>query len=477
MILRTREALSELLARTFPHARDIEPETLDAFVDGLMRARTEASAKSGQDTRASSSRDADPHRILSMRATHARRAPVTSVFTATTHSVWVRLPLDEPVAFETEIGAVLPTDHLLPTVQAVRDRFGDRIGRPFERVDLLTPARTATRFSPMSLYFGYLREDDDKPSFVIYEPGDATGNPGALYLGESLDTVIEEQAGYKPTPLSSPEHWYVGGIRMASNGRDPDVLYMSASDQRGGEPHFRLHVEYTPVEQLPFQLPAADLVEAALRMLAVQKGCGCDQMLIERCVAETGLLTLPWVDRPDNAAPAMSAHGAYEGATMSSGPFVPCTAFDGFIAELPAGERETFQASIAMLLAAVVRADGRFDRLERVELDWRMNFEVPSELGDAFRFSGAAEREYQALLDGAPRADRRPFEERLRELGRIVARLPTPLRQRYGSFVIHACQSAAEASGTCLWFGTKVGDDEKRVLDRMTAVLGLEKNG
>jgi hypothetical protein len=467
MIPRTREALSELLARTVPHAQDIDPETLDAFVDGLMRARAQAPSGSGQDTSKSQPRDPDGHQILSLRATHARRAPVTSVFTAETYAVWVRLPLDEPIAFETAIGSVLPTDHLLPTVQAVRDRFGDRIGRPFERVDLLTPARTGTRFSPMALYFGYLREDDDKPSFVIYEPGDATGNPGALYLGETIDAVIEEQAGYKPTPLSSPEHWYLGGIHMAANGRDPEVLYMSASTERGGEPHFRLHVEYAPVEQPPFQLPAGDLVEAVLRMLAVQKGCGCDQLLIERCVAETGLLTLPWVDRPDNGPPA-------EGATSSSGRFMPSTAFDGFLAELSPSERATFQASIAMLLAAVVRADGKLDRLERIELDWRMNFEVPSVLGDAFRFSAAAEREYRALLEGEPPGDRRPFDQRLRELGGIVARLPAPLRERYGSFVIHAARAAAEASGGVLWFGTKVGDEEKRVLDRITDVLGLE---
>jgi hypothetical protein len=474
MIPRTREALSQLLARTFPHGeQDIDPETLDAFVDGLMRARTQPQSQAEPSTSAAAL-DSDSHRIMSLRATHARRTPVTSVFTAVTHSVWVSLPRDEPVAIETSIGAVLPTDHLLPTVQAVRERFGDRIGQPFERVELLTPARAGTRFAPMALYFGYLREQDDKPSFVIYEPGDATGKPGALYFGKTLETVIEEQAGYQPTPLSSPEHWYVGGLRMAANGREPDVLYMTASEQRGGDPHFRLHVEYAPVEQRPFQLPAGDLVEAALRMLAVQKGVGSEQMLIERLVAETGLITLPWVDRPDNGEPTQDTK---EGAKISSAAFVPSHAFDGFLAELPKTDRETFQSSIAMLLGAIVRADGKLDRLERVEIDWRMNFEVPSELGDAFRFSAAAERELRALLEGAPRADRRPFEERLRELGSVVARLPAPLRERYCSFVIHACRAAAEASGEWLWFGSKVGDEEKRVLDRITAVLELQERG
>lgn len=472
MMLRTREALSQLLARTFPHAEDIDPETLDAFVDGLMRARTQARAEALREP--ATTLDPSAHRVLCLRATHARRTPVTSVFTGVTHAVWVPLPRDEPTEIETALGCVLPKDHLLPTIAAVRARFGERIGRAFERVDLLTPARRGgIRFSPMALYFGYLREDDCAPAFVIYEPGDATGKPGALYLGETLETVVEEQAGYQPTPLSSPEHWYTGGLRMAANGCDPDVLYMSAAVERGGEPHFRLHCEYTPVTELRQALPAADLVEAGLRMLAVQKGVGIDQNVFERLVAETGLLAFDWVDRPDNTDDPRSdsPHGIHAGAAVSAGEFVPSSAFDAFIAELPEHERELFQASVAMLLAAVVRADGKVDRLERVELDWRMNFEVPSALGDAFRFSPAAEREYRALLDNRPPPDRRSFDERLRELGRIVARLPPPLRRRYVSFIGHGCRGAAESSGGWLWFGDKICGAERQVLDRITAAL------
>jgi hypothetical protein len=473
MIPRTRDALSQLLSRTFPHTRDIDPETLDAFVDGLMRART--SGRASRPGTFGSPHDGDAHRVMCLRATHARRTPVTSVFTGVTHAVWVRLPHDEPSAIETRLGDVLPDDHLLSTVDAVRERFGARIGRSFERVDLLTPARQgAVRFSPMSLYFGYLQEQDCAPAFVIYEPGDALGKPGALYLAETLESVVEEQAGYQPTPLSSPTHWYTGGLRMAANSCDPDVLYMSASKQRGDEPHFRLHVEYTAVDELPFMLPAGDLVEAALRMLAVQKGVGCDQNLIERMVAETGLMALEWVDRPDNTGSSdaqATPHGSHP--NISSSDFEPCVAFDGFIAELPAGERELLEASIPMLLGAVVCSDRKLDRLERVELDWRMNFEVPSVLGDAFRFSSSADREYRALLDGRPPADRRSFDTRLRELGTIVARMPAPLRKRYGEFVTQACRAAAESSGDWLWFGTKVGEEEKRVLDRIAAVLDL----
>jgi hypothetical protein len=77
------------------------------------------------------------------------------------------------------------------------------------------------------------------------------------------------------------------------------------------------------------------------------------------------------------------------------------------------------------------------------------------------------------LLDGRPPADRRSFDVRLGELATIVARLPAPLRERYGEFVTHACRAAAESSGDWLWFGTKVGEEEKRVLDRIAAALKL----
>lgn len=458
MIPRTRDALAQLLAQTFPHSQDIEPETVDAFVDRLMQLKTQRAGELAS----ARVEHAGEFPLFSLRATHARRTPITSVFTGITQVVSVRLPADEAIVIDTPIGEVRPQDHLLPTVRAVRERFGERLARPFERVDVLGSARSAgVRFSPMSLYFGYEREHSERPSFVIYEPGDAMGKPGALYLGVTLDAVIEAQAGYKPTPLASPEHWYTGGLRMAANGRDPEVLFMHAAKQRGGEPHFRLHVEYAPVAEVDGS-PIGDLVEAALRMLAVQQGAGADQNLIERLVAETGLLLLPWVDRPDN------------GPQLTEASFEPCRVFEPFLRELSAHERAIFEASVAMLLGAVVRADHELDRLERIELDWIMNFAVPSQLGDAFRFSEAAAHAYEAVLDGTITVAGAELDRRLIELGPIVRRLPAELRERYSSFVVEMCREAAEASGGWLWFGSKVGEEEKQVLDQIAAALGLE---
>lgn len=464
MLPTTRDALAQLLARTFPHSRDLDPATLDAFVDGLMRVRTRVESEDPEDRRRPGEHPHE-HSLFTLRATHARRTPVTSVFTGENHAVRVRLPSDQPAAIETPFGVVLPDDHLLASVREVRERFGDRIGRSFERIDLLTPPReSAIRFAPMSLYFGYEHEEGE-PSFVIYEPGDALGRPGALYLGTTLAAVIEEPAGYKPTPLSSPEHWYTGGIRMAANGRDPEVLYMHAAEQRGGEPHFRLHVEYVISDASESVEPIKNLVEAALRMMAVEKGVGADLNVIERFVAETGLAMLPWIDKPER--PDKPERIEIEA-------FVPNHAFDGFLAELSDAERASFEASVVLLLGAVVRADGKFDRLERIEVDWTMNFKVPAALGDAFRFSAAAAREYAALLEPDCRAPGPSFQTRLAELATIVRRLPEPLHERYTSFMLEICRDAAEASGEWLWFGTKVGAEEKQVLHEIAAALELE---
>jgi len=161
------------------------------------------------------------------------------------------------------------------------------------------------------------------------------------------------------------------------------------------------------------------------------------------------------------------------GETTAAAQAVSSVVFDAFIEGLPAGERRTFESSIVLLLAEVVRADKKFDRLERIEVDWTMNFQVPAALGDAFRFSEAAESEYRTLMEGAPRVDERPFDDRLTELGGVVTRLPEGLREQYRRFVAEVCAAAAESSGAWLWFGTKVSKEEAEVLARIERALGL----
>ncbi|MFV8751945.1 hypothetical protein ACNOYE_15475 [Nannocystaceae bacterium ST9] len=468
MLPRNRTALAELLARTFPSsAGQLDAQTIDAFVDALMAVKTRrGEAKPiGPDPCGPGE-----HVVYRLRATHARRLPIVSVFTGETEAVRVTLGEHAPITWDTPIGLVIPEDHLLPTVDALREKFGARLDRPFEHVELITPARYAfTRFAPMAIYLGYEHAGDARPFFYVFEAGTATGQPKVLYLAPTLDAIVEERSGYEPTPLSSADHWYSGGLRFAAGGNDPEVLFMRASKQRGGEPHLRLHVEYVIHEGEPSLVPAEDMVEAAMRMLAVQRGLALDQNLVEKLIGEAGLSLLGWVDRPDDAGKHL--HHAQERVRHTLHADAQIQALDEFAAGLSEPERALLHASMPALLGLVVRADGKFDRLERIEVDWVMNFEVPAQLGDAFRFSPAAERAYAALVDERPHAEL--DHAWLEPLGRVVERMPTALRQHYREFVASICRSAAESSGELLWFGAKVNAKEHAMLDRIAAALGL----
>lgn len=466
MLARNRAALSQLLARSFPASEDIDANTVDAFLDALMAVKTRRSGRERASTREPQARDAAGNAVYRLRATHARRLPVTSIFTGQTEAVRVTLGRERAISWDTPIGVVAPADHLLPTVAAVRERFGGRIARPFTHVEVITPPRLAfARFAPMAIYLGYAHEGDATPFFYVFEAGTATGQPKVLYLAPTLDSVVEERSGYAPTPFSSADNWYTGGLRFAANGHDPEVLYMRASRERGGEPHLRLHVEYSLLDADPLVLPAEDLVEAALRVCALQRGMRLEQGLVERLVAEAGLLVLPWIDRPDNAdaRPPPGARPADSSAVVAS--------LGEWAAGLPQGERDALYASIAALLAMVVHADGKFDRLERIEVDWIMNFEVPAHLGDSFRFSPAAEAAYQALGDPASGLG----EAGLGELGRIVAGLPAAIGRHYRRFVASMCRSAAESPGAPPRFGATVSPAASAVLARIGAALGLDE--
>lgn len=168
----------------------------------------------------------------------------------------------------------------------------------------------------------------------------------------------------------------------------------------------------------------------------------------------------------DGLAVPMDTGGTEDGA---------CTVvFNDFAASLGEQERETLHASVAMLIGMVVRADGSFDLLERSAVSKVMDYQVPKYLGDDFRWSFVARREYQALCEGSARHDERAFAERLAELGRLVASMPDELRSTYKTFVSGMVLGLAQASGTVLWFGIRVGPEEKAVLRQIVAALTMD---
>jgi hypothetical protein len=152
-----------------------------------------------------------------------------------------------------------------------------------------------------------------------------------------------------------------------------------------------------------------------------------------------------------------------------------CTVlFNDFAASLGELEREVFHTSIAMLIGMVVHADGSFDVLERSAVSKVMDYQVPKYLGDDFRWSYVARREYQALCEGSPRHDDRPFEQRLGDLAEVLHRMPEDLRAKYKEIVARTVLGVAEASGTALWFGMKIGPHEKEILRHIVSALALD---
>jgi hypothetical protein len=148
--------------------------------------------------------------------------------------------------------------------------------------------------------------------------------------------------------------------------------------------------------------------------------------------------------------------------------------FNDFAASLGEREREVFHESVAMLIGMVVRADGAFDMLERSAVSKVMDYQVPKYLGDDFRWSYVARREYQALCEGSPRVDDRPFEQRLDDLAAVLRAMPDDLRSKYKEVVTRTVLGVAEASGTVLWFGMKIGPQEKGVLRQIVSALALD---
>jgi hypothetical protein len=122
---------------------------------------------------------------------------------------------------------------------------------------------------------------------------------------------------------------------MAANGRDPDVLFMRASATRGEDPYLRLHVEYQSVHAGGRAHSARALMEAVLRILALQKRMGHPQGMID-----LGRRAVPWIDPPDNAPLA---------GVPAQQPFVPAALYDDFLAELDEPDRRVLEAAIAML--------------------------------------------------------------------------------------------------------------------------------
>jgi hypothetical protein len=288
-------------------ADDVMPETLGT-------ARTGSPLRSGNkpwydwDRR----RSKDKYPLYKLAAVHSRREPITSKFTGECQAVRVRLPAT-PVAKDSYVGTffgkVEAGDHLLFSIQQVRDHYASVTGRTvaLERVDLITGARhLGRRFSPVSIYFAYTSDADDAlPCFYILEGGSASGQPKALYVGKDMDTQILQQAGFSFTPLTCKQNWYKGGVEMKTDMRHPARVFLTSSQERDGKfDYIDLSVTYTIIKDprrviAPFELQ----VEAAMRVLAIAEQMGCELRSgggggLQPVLGPIAEATIPWDIKP-----------------------------------------------------------------------------------------------------------------------------------------------------------------------------------
>ncbi len=222
--------------------------------------------------------------LYSLEAKHVRREPIESAFTGKCQSVRVSLPatpVDRDAYIGTFIGKVEAGDHLLFSIEAVRDFYERTFGPApkIERVDLITGARhLGRRFSPVSIYLAFSDADQpDKPCFFILEGGSASGQPKALYGAKDMTVIIHQKAGFSFTPLTCSNNWYKGGVEMKPDMLHPARVFLTSAQERDGSfDYLDLSVRYKVNKDprrviAPFELQ----VEAALRVLAIAKQMGC----------------------------------------------------------------------------------------------------------------------------------------------------------------------------------------------------------
>lgn len=224
----------------------------------------------------------DVTRYYWVEASHRRKHPSDYLpFVGRLAMARVTLPARSPETFRTALGTIEPEDHLIATVDEANQKFPSHLGAPLARVDVITPLRQGLRFGALSVYLGY-HDPAQLPSCYILEAGTATGQPKVLFLGKTLDAVINQYSGYKPTPFSCPDNAYTG--RLHVEGDSPKQLQIKARKILNGEsqPHYiELMISFTEqTKTLRNVWAGVVLAEAALIVwLQQQRGLpdGCEK--------------------------------------------------------------------------------------------------------------------------------------------------------------------------------------------------------
>ncbi|MBI5535362.1 MAG: TerB family tellurite resistance protein [Deltaproteobacteria bacterium] len=148
------------------------------------------------------------------------------------------------------------------------------------------------------------------------------------------------------------------------------------------------------------------------------------------------------------------------------------TDLEDFASTLPEDERNALLASIPMLIAMVAGADETFQDDELVAAVDSL-LAASAQLGEQFRYSEAAQQEFDTLARHVRREVDRDDFRRLMHLRTAVHKMPQALREQYLAFASRVCIDIARADGSFLWFGNPISEAEAVVVRRIVAALGL----
>lgn len=149
------------------------------------------------------------------------------------------------------------------------------------------------------------------------------------------------------------------------------------------------------------------------------------------------------------------------------------TTFAEFAETLTDDERDTLYASIPMIIAMVVGADGEFDEIE-VGAAVDAMFEAGEKLGPEFHWSSSAQAAFERISPMARDPKEAGFHGRLLSLRDVLRQMPAELRKRYEDFVVDMAVRLAAASGGFLWFGRPISEEEKIALRKIVIALGIK---
>lgn len=225
-------------------------------------------------------------RYVMVEATHTRLSPIQHSFTGVVPMVQVALPkTQEHILADTKLGQVMDGDIKLYCLDVFNEYYRERFGFDAEKVVVTTPPRIdGGRFAAVLYGTVYEKATDVQPRAFYMAGGMANGPTRVLYSSPQL-APITSRGGYKPTPFSSVDHIYHGGLDINDAGY-ADKLWIDI--RKEGQPvHFQLRAKMTEVDDAAPVSAYALLLQAAMRVAAIADAMGEE-------VPDLGPLTKPF---------------------------------------------------------------------------------------------------------------------------------------------------------------------------------------